>query len=765
MPDQNDNDNFTPNPGYIIGQLSKAFQTKETHEDEGTRERAAKKVDKWIQVFQGVLTGALDVGSRTPVKGAPAWATLEVATGGFATGKLLAGGKLQDWEREKLRALAFKKGTSERAALNGYYVSDAGVAELQEMLRSGKYRIEVPEEGALLAVAWLLKNGNVEAARRILEQIGAQMSELRFYPQPATRPVPLAATGVVLQDVRATSENLTSVSKPKRVMKQRETLLVWAPLQDRMVELFVETVEEDWPCQRYPDDWTKRAEAVLREIKDARQKHKLCGRPTDKRHGFALLHKTMETCVKDRKKLTGRQVGLVRVALKAIEARRGLPQSEQCRALRAAQTAVAQRATRYELARVLLGRLHSIPATYTFESLEEILYPVTQQEASAFKLAEGTRFDEYFERKLLRCTRTPVEVLLEKRVITSAEKLAGAVAQLSAQACGAGIEDESLRRLYSATYQAFRKRRSLLLWNLASQVKFNELPWVAALEKYSVATERSEEAARELLQHAVKLTFLYFPHQITPNKLVQEFQALSKSAGLDIPLVEELAADIFMGTFSAKFLSAAKLATGVIENTLYERYYDVPVERIRFSEDALDGRYGVRTSKDFDGLCAERAEQRGNKWVANNGVIIEQAQILTTHNLAVLWSALDMKSVILPQDLDAIARRTFRWVCKRQRINFGDNWHSRLIMMKNTAYAWRQMIFFVSMMPADTDLEQLWIGWAYEHFRNQHGGDFVRRFEPAINGLSSAAAGKRPGRVFLGWSAGRHWLMTVEVNR
>jgi hypothetical protein len=56
-----------------------------------------------VRVFTGMLRGALDVGSRTPVAGAPAWATPKVVTGGFATGELLAC-VLQ--EHERTRALA-----------------------------------------------------------------------------------------------------------------------------------------------------------------------------------------------------------------------------------------------------------------------------------------------------------------------------------------------------------------------------------------------------------------------------------------------------------------------------------------------------------------------------------------------------------------------------------------------------------------------------------------------------------------------------------
>ena len=92
----------TANPYYAIGQLLKAAQTQTTHPDAATRARAAEKIQQWQQVFTQMLDGSLRVGSRTPLRDTPAWVTLEVAAGGFATGHLLAGGALQAHEQELL---------------------------------------------------------------------------------------------------------------------------------------------------------------------------------------------------------------------------------------------------------------------------------------------------------------------------------------------------------------------------------------------------------------------------------------------------------------------------------------------------------------------------------------------------------------------------------------------------------------------------------------------------------------------------------------
>ena len=78
-------------------------------------------------------------------------------------------------------------------------------------------------------------------------------------------------------------------------------------------------------------------------------------------------------------------------------------------------------------------------------------------------------------------------------------------------------------------------------------------------------------------------------------------------------------------------------------------------------------------------------EGRLRRSVVKNGKIIEQEQILTTHNLASLVVGLGLKSRI-SADLTELARSCFRWVCRQQQQK-RTAWHSQLRMVKNTAYA------------------------------------------------------------------------------
>lgn len=75
-------------------------------------------------MYEGLLSGSLRVGSRTPVADALTWATLEVAHGGFAISPLLP------HERERLARLPAVPDGAERRVLNASYLTDEGLVEL-----------------------------------------------------------------------------------------------------------------------------------------------------------------------------------------------------------------------------------------------------------------------------------------------------------------------------------------------------------------------------------------------------------------------------------------------------------------------------------------------------------------------------------------------------------------------------------------------------------------------------------------------------------
>jgi hypothetical protein len=223
-----------------------------------------------------------------------------------------------------------------------------------------------------------------------------------------------------------------------------------------------------------------------------------------------------------------------------------------------------------------------------------------------------------------------------------------------------------------------------------------------------------------------------------------------------------------MGEFSEKFLRAAQKAGELLEGTLYERYYGVPYARARRIDDVKPARSGVPTSPGFARLCVELAGRVGavDGWsVARNGLIIEQQQILTTHNLAVLWGELGLGETLRPR-LEELAWRCFAWVCRALQRKI-DGWQPRLRTVKNSAYAWRQMVFFLTVAPAGA--VDSFLARADDHLEKQ-APEFRDRFRPALGGLARAARGlpteapstpQQPGgaRRFLGWTTERHWLL------
>ncbi len=206
------------NPGYALGQLERALATAETHEDPETRQRAAKRFEKWEAVLRGMAAGALRIGSREPVAGLPSWVTPEVARGGFATGAPAAGGPLSVAERATADAVGLP---DSREALFAWFLTEPGLQRLSDMLSKTNYRVDLPEEAALLVTAWLGRTGHTDTAVRLVNDIASFADRLRFSPVPTTEP--LGDLDIVFREsVGDVSDALTRRRENKRVEAQRQ---------------------------------------------------------------------------------------------------------------------------------------------------------------------------------------------------------------------------------------------------------------------------------------------------------------------------------------------------------------------------------------------------------------------------------------------------------------------------------------------------------------------------------------------------------------
>ncbi len=757
---------------YPTEQFRRALEAAVRHEDPELRRRAEKRALAWEAVLTGIGTGTLKIGSRTPVKDTPAWVTLEVAHGGFVTGQYLAEGPLQPWEAELLASLPsdFNRKLGARHRLNTWFLTDEGLAQLETRLTDRTYALDVPEEGALLVVAWLMRNGFGAAALDLVTNLEPLADRLRFYPRPTDRPI-IGGAVVHLHTAGEVAERLQQTEVREQIAVMDDAHTVWNPLLDRLVVLWLSTYVDGWPCQQWPETWSADRAAWLVDFRAAAANHR-ASRHLRERAPFTIMREALERCPVNSGALSPREVGRLRKAVDDCVKRWGRPGSEAHTETRAQQRAWASLPKHSEIAGAVGDRLGTYAADAGVPDLAPVIGPVQLG-------GTDVAVPPNVVRKAERALEAPVGELVERGVIGSAEVLAAVLPQITSQVAAAGIEDHDLQTLYAQLYQAFRRRRSLLLLDLEHQVRIEELPWVAALDRCRAPSQAAQRSASQTLRQATALAITSFPQTILPNRLVRELEALADHAGIEIPFVEELAADIFMGTFTTKWHDAARIAAEMLEGSLYARYYDLPTlstwTQLPPPDRGLFGRgrdqQEKRAAEDFARIYRERSKEVGKgvgHLVARNGTVLELGQILTTHNLAPLVHTLGLSDQ-LASDVPRLTSDVFGWIIRRQTVRRPD-WRSQLQMLKDTAYAWRQALFLLSLADEPTQSQVI------DGFRDQWSSAPAKwrdRFEPVLVGLEGVFAGARfdetgrleGGRRFLGWSVGPHWLAAEHANR
>lgn len=742
---------------YPVDQLLAALLAAERASDQAQRDAADRRTKRWLSVVHGVLSGRLRIGSRTPVAGLPAWVTPEVVRGGFATGASAAGGPITDVEKAWAAQLGVP---AQRRSVFEAAITPPGLALLGELLEQGRYRIQVPEEGALLTVAWLLAAGDQAGAGRVLTALWPFADQVRLVPRPAAAPVP-DPTVVVSSDVYELTEWLGARWPTPQLTAMREALTVWNPFADALLELWLRAGLPDHGPAEPAADWLAEAATLLGRYRTLAQQHQACGKHRNPKENLGILVGALqEACATGR--LDARRTGAVRMACAAMVGRRGAPGSDALQHLRQVQHRDGTLPLFKDIAAVLVERLAGHPQDASLADPQALLHPVTADEASTSGVPAGTPIPPNLRRAVLACRSGTIEELLELGLITSAEALAALVPRMVAQTTAQAYPDPVLQRLMAASATAFAARRSLLLVDLQHQVRFEELPWVAAVLPHRQQSATGRQDAHEALLHLTGLTVSHFPGTVLPNRWVSQARALSRVARLDVPWVEELAADIFMGTFSAKYARAATIAADLLEGSLYARYYGIDWAGVR----ALP--QGEQAGQHFGELCRARsgAHEQPRRSVASNGTIIEQAQILTTHNLATLAGPVGF----VPADgWDIVALGAFAAVLRE--VDQATGTSGTLRSVKNAAYAWRQMVFALSMLPAQQCRDAV---GRVEAASQAHRGRAGVRLQPAVDGLRAVEAGAAfapdgttiwGGRRLLGWTTGPHWLGVPAVSQ
>ncbi|MEU9852227.1 hypothetical protein [Streptomyces sp. NPDC047974] len=766
-------------PGYARTQWARAFTTALGHTDPATRRRAEERARGWRDVMAGMASGRLRVGSRTPVAELPAWVTPDVLHGGFATGSARAGGPLREFEREAAHHAGVP---AERAAIFAYHLTEPGLADLWELLDSGRYEVGLPEEAALLTVAWLVRAGETDAAVELVETLRPFADRLRFLPRPTehrsarraarrgaegggepSAGLPVPEAGAVHRSTVEQARDALAARAPKRAVEaQREALSVWRPFADELLAHWLEFTGPEGVVRpdAVPEEaWRARGRALLDRYERLLAAHPLTGRHRKPGSNEGILRGALAELVSGRE-LDARRAGLVRVAVTGMVRKRGLPGSERHTALRDGQSAQAALPPHHAVAHLVAERLARLPQESGLVDVAPFVVPVTAAEEGRTGLPEGVDVPASVRRVVEGTLSAPLGTLVASGIVPSAEAMAELVPQLVAAERAAVYRDPALRVLMAANYRAFRNRRSVLLLHLARQVAPEELPWVRAVRGHADgdATTRGSAvaAARTLAETAVE----HFPGTLLPNPLVRELGALLVPSEPAAPLTEELAADIFMGRFSGKFLASAGIAAELLGGgSLYERYYGIDYAELGALAARAHG--GDREAlAEFARLCHARAGRTpGHDSVAGNGMVIEQAQILTTHNLATLVRRV---GIAPERGWAEAARRCFGTVCRlTERAQRGPY---PLTALKDAAYAWRQMLFHLSLCEESERAEVL----AWLPAEAARRPLVASRLAPALLGLRHVAEGglfdadgtARSGRArrLTGWSVAEHWL-------
>lgn len=756
---------------YSLNQLQRALDAVARGDSSPSR------VQRWRSAIEGLLSGDITVGSRKPVSRYPAWVTLDVVTGGFATGTSPAAGPLLPHESDLLQELGLSGTPTPRLALNRYFLSDAGLARLQDAVTANRYVIDVAEEAALPTIAWLIAHGHADAAGRLTIALAPYAHELRFYPKLDV-PGPASQSGVHLETAGRVVQRLRAIPENLRVTAQRNAVGTWTPLYDEAIALALETVEGDlpvatkddqgewirsdrgqftihggWPFKTQPPGWAARVHALRDKIAAARERGPVSKRYRSSDEPFVILTTALDLATTAPERVSARDVGRVRLILARYVAKRGRPDSDAARSDRAMQHDHATATPHQEIAMAVADELAGYPLADGLDNLAALSTPGRLMLPSVL-------------RRLQRCVNDTPSGLVQRGVVTSSEGLASLLPQRTGQLCAAGFRELPLRLLYASAYRAFRRRRSLLLLDLNKQVQFSELPWIAALDALREDGEAEKRAAGNALEEFASLAITQFPQTMLPNKLLREFNALAQQAGLPLPLTEELAADIFMGRFAPKFVDAARVAATQLRDSLYATYFRVDYREI---ERRLSAPAPQRTAADaLAALCAQRAGEPAGVWSpAGNGRMLEQQLIITSHNLAALLELPTVREMLTRHALD-LAHRCFAWILRCLRMPGGaEDWRVELRRIKNAAYAWRQMVFLLSLREPEA---ANFVAEAHA-LLNQQPEPFARRFRPALNGLRDAITAPDAWRAaqapapFLGWSDTQRWRIQPVGGR
>ncbi|WP_233415009.1 hypothetical protein [Streptomyces sp. N35] len=227
-------------------------------------------------------------------------------------------------------------------------------------------------------------------------------------------------------------------------------------------------------------------------------------------------------------------------------------------------------------------------------------------------------------------------------------------------------------------------------------------------------------------------------------------RGVAPSAEVLAELVPQLVASAGQEPARQTLRRVAELAAELLDGSLDARYYGIDCGTLReLAAGARESSASGKASREaFAQLCIHRAGAGGDTWsVAANGMVIEQAQILTTHNLATPVSRVGIEP---RQGWEELARSCSARTCLIIRRLPGHPRPSRAV--KDAAYAWRQLLFFLSR--CETSARERTLSWLDEE-TDRHPAAVGRRLAPAVAGLRFVGGGGACGPVGAGGAGAR----------
>ena len=588
------------------------------------------------------LRRALSTGRPAPV---PPWVTREVVRSGSALAGPVAGGRLEADEVELSRRLGM--GASRWAILRGYLTREA-MDELYAELATGHYTVRLPEDAALLTVAWLIRKGKRQAALEVVTAMGPVADEVRLAPRLTSDPVvpPRQVSRVTAGRVRA---SLAAAEPSSEVLAQTETLRVWNPLTDDLVVLWLEVLPQAQASSTLPPAWRRRALATVQKADRLAALHTRCRRPSRTTSGLSVMVRHLRLAA-TRGRLTVSGWQTVARVVEGTVARRGAPGSPDHEHRRAAEARAAVPPAGVAVAHLVAERLRGHPEEEGIADVDSVLGPVTSQESRTSGIPAGTPVPARVRRLVDRARVRRLDELLDSGLVSSGHVLAEVVRPLGAASTAAGSDgDPVLATLMSACWRAHERHTSAMVPDLRRRHRFEDLPWVAALgwRPSRPPGERALGVVREVAGQALAA----FPGTALPGAFVRWTRDLLDAAGVASQLVDEVHAPHELAWHADRHSGAAGLTARRLGNTVYGRYFDLDVRVAAGLRPAglLPARVGgpspsatrrprrlVVTGPTLVQHCAQRADVVVGSSARADHAVLEQARILVADNVPAL---------------------------------------------------------------------------------------------------------------------------------